>query len=224
MNRRAESDASLFAITPGRGDAGELVEKIAALAAGGLQRLLLREKQLSRTARAALAQRVALVCERHHVQLWISEEVPLAIEVGAAGVQLSERSPSPLKVREQVSGLALGVSLHEPLSRSPEELAICAHAFLGPLFATPGKPTGAPLGMAGFARVAARLPPSLPLFALGGITLATLPALTAAGIARIAAIRFFFDAGDPTAVVREALHMLEGRASGAAARVVEPPS
>ena len=187
----------LFAITPGlRADAPAaaleaLSEAPANVAARGATKLLLREKELAEATRSRLARELAQGCRAARLELWISEDVELALAVGAAGVQLSERSPSPLVVRARVrERLQLGVSLHRPVSRSHAELVACDHAFLGPLYATPSKPDVAPLGIEGFRELASRLP--IPAYAVGGIGERELAELAAAGVRRVAAIRMFF--------------------------------
>lgn len=199
----------LFAISPGRGDRLELLDKLPALAAGGLQRFLLREKQLSPAARLALAGPVCAACRELGVECWIAEDVSLAIAVQAEGVHLSEASPSPRWLAHRNRDLALGVSLHEPLSRTFEEVAACRHAFLGPLFPTPSKPDANLLPLATFVKRCGELP--IPLFALGGIGETQLEELAAAGIHRVAAIRLFFEARDPEAAVRRARERLVPR-------------
>ncbi|MBM4016503.1 MAG: thiamine phosphate synthase, partial [Planctomycetes bacterium] len=148
------------------------------------------------------------------VELWVSEDVALARALGATGVHLAERSPPPATFA--ATGLALGVSLHRPVSRGVADLALCRHAFLAPLFRTPSKPESAPLRPDGFLALAAGLPPALRCFALGGITVERLPELARHGIRHVAAIRLFFDAGDPArvaAVVRERLAPAAGGAA-----------
>src|SRR5688500_15587613 len=112
----------LVAITPGlRADVGsvaidELLGAPAQVAARGATKLLLREKELAEATRARLARALAQGCRAAGLEFWISEDVDLALAVGAAGVQLSERSPSPLAVRARVrERLRLGVSLHRPV-------------------------------------------------------------------------------------------------------------
>ena len=202
MGGRADASGAvdLFAITPGRGDGQELREKIEALARGGVTKLLLREKQLDASARATLGEIVAEACRTAGVELWVSDDVGLARRLGAHGVHLSEQSPPPSRLAAQAGPIAFGLSLHRPVSRPTEEIARCRHAFVAPLFATPSKAGVAPLGLAGFAEVAATLP--LPTFALGGIELAHATMLAQAGIRRVAAIRLFFDARDPEAAAR----------------------
>jgi thiamine-phosphate pyrophosphorylase len=69
---------------------------------------------------------------------------------------------------------------------------------LGPVFSSPGK--GPPIGL-GVLEEAAR--ETMPVLALGGITLENARACMDAGAAGIAAIRLFEQAGSIVAVVRE---------------------
>jgi thiamine-phosphate diphosphorylase len=180
-----------FAVTPGRGDRDELLAALAGLTERGVKKLLLREKSLAPAGRRALAEALAPACRARSIELWISEDAELAAQVGAAGVHLSERSPSPARVRERLpASLGLGVSLHAPIARTAAELALCRHAFLGPLFATPDKPDAEPLGIVRFREITNGL--RLPVHAIGGIGAAELPTLLDAGVRRIAAIRLFF--------------------------------
>jgi thiamine-phosphate diphosphorylase len=209
--RPPDREPELFAISPGRGDRAELQRVLPQLAAGGLRRFLLREKQLDGAARAKLAGTLAPLCRSLGLELWIAEDFELAQAVGAAGVQLSERSPPPSEVAKATGGsLRLGVSLHADLSRPGEELVHCEHAFLAPVFSPQKEPGRRPLGADGFACLAAGLP--LPVFALGGIGLDHLPLLAARGVSRVAAIRLCFGGGDPRAAVERARALLAPRA------------
>jgi thiamine-phosphate pyrophosphorylase len=208
--RAPEPAADLFAISPGRGDADELEQKLPRLAEGGLRRFLLREKQLAPERRDALARRLAPLCRTLGLELWIAEEAEVAAAVGATGVQLSERSPPPSAIEAKWGArLRRGLSIHGDLARPRAELARCDHLFLAPLFPTPSKPGAATLGADGFACLAAGLP--APAFALGGIERDHLPLLAARGVTRVAAIRLFFDAADPRRAVEEARALLRPR-------------
>lgn len=213
-SRTPERSVDLFAISPGRGDRDELERKLPLLAEGGLKRFLLREKELSTQRRGDLARDIAQLCGSLGLELWISEEAELAAGIGAAGVHLSERSPPPSAIVAKFGArLRVGLSIHADLARPREELASCDHLFLAPVFATPAKPRSRPLGGDGFACLAAGLP--RPAFALGGIGLDHLPLLAARGVTRVAAIRLFFDAGDPRRAVEEARTLLRPAADGA---------
>jgi thiamine-phosphate pyrophosphorylase len=213
-SRAPERSADLFAISPGRGDRDELERKLPRLAEGGLRRFLLREKELPAARRGEFARRLAPLCGSLGLELWIAEEAELAAEVGASGVQLSERSPPPSEVVARFGPkLRVGLSIHGDLARPPGELARCGHLFLAPVFPTPSKPGAKPLGADGFACLAAGLP--APAFALGGIGLDHLPLLAARGVTRVAAIRLFFDADDPRRAVEEARALLRPAPDGA---------
>lgn len=201
--RTPDRHPDLFAISPGRGDADELLTKLPRLAEGGLRRFLLREKQLPAEQRGALARQIARLASALGLELWIAEDAELAAAVGATGVHLSERSPPPSSIRAQHGArLRIGLSIHADLARPRTELGACDHLMLAPVFPTPAKPGAATLGADGFACLAAGLAP--PTFALGGIDLDHLPLLAARGVTRVAAIRLFFDAPDPRRAVEEA--------------------
>ncbi len=193
MGRAADAGETVdrFAVTPGRADRAEILAALPRLATLGVTKLLLRERSASREERRKLAEALLPKCRRAAIALWISDDVELAASLPAAGVQLSEAAPSPRVVRARLpASIALGVSLHEPISRSADELAVCDHAFLGPVFPTPSKRDARPLGIAGFLRLAATV--SLPVYAIGGIGAAELRQLEQAGVRRVAAIRLFF--------------------------------
>jgi thiamine-phosphate diphosphorylase len=191
---------SWIAITPGRGDWGELREKIPALAAGGIERFLLREKQSSAVQRRSLADKVNSLCVGLGVECWLVEDAELVAALGASGVHLSESSPAPSEVRRHFPDLALSVALHRPLSRSAQDLAECRHAYLSPVFQTPSKPGVVELGVDGFADLQASL--ALPVYALGGINAHRATELRRAGVRFAAAMRLFFDADQPEEVAR----------------------
>jgi thiamine-phosphate diphosphorylase len=194
----ARRKLDLFAVTPGRGDLEELLEALPRLVARGATKLLLREKTLAPARRRQLAGVLVPACRERGLEPWISEDVELALAVGAAGVHLSERSPSPLAVRARLPPeMGVGVSLHRPIARSREELLACRHAFLGPVFATPGKPDAAPLSIDGFLNLAADLP--LPVYPIGGIGESELEQLAVASVRRAAAVRLFFPPRDERA-------------------------
>jgi thiamine-phosphate pyrophosphorylase len=75
------------------------------------------------------------------------------------------------------------------------------YLFFGPIFSTPSKAAfGAPQGLERFAEVCRAV--SIPVLAIGGITLANASACLAAGASGIAAIRLFQDARDMSSLVQ----------------------
>jgi len=96
----------------------------------------------------------------------------------------------------------LGVSCHSPEGAKAAARDGASYVFFGPIFATPSKAAfGQPQGAARLAEVC--LSVSIPVLAIGGITLENAAVCIKAGAAGIAAIRLFQDAPDATATVKE---------------------
>jgi thiamine-phosphate pyrophosphorylase len=75
------------------------------------------------------------------------------------------------------------------------------YIFFGPVFATPSKAAfGLPQGLERLADVCTSV--TVPVLAIGGITIANVASCFSAGASGIAAIRLFQDSADPASVVR----------------------
>jgi len=129
---------------------------------------------------------------------------------GAAGVHVGQDDLRPADARRIVgAGGIVGFSTH-----TGEQLdAGCAepvdYLAIGPVFATGTKTDhAAPVGVDGVARAASRAARAgLPLVAIGGITLATAPAVIEAGAGAVAVIADLI-AGDPASRIRDFLKAL----------------
>ncbi len=113
------------------------------------------------------------------------------------------------RIRERLSERIFGVSC------GTEEEARFAHRAgadymgVGCVFATTSKSdAGAPIGIAGLRRVAAAAP--LPVAAIGGITLETLPDVRGTGVAMAAVISAIAAAGDPGAAAAALVRVWNG--------------
>jgi thiamine-phosphate pyrophosphorylase len=96
----------------------------------------------------------------------------------------------------------LGVSCHSLQGAKSAADNGADYIFFGPIFATPSKfGLGQPQGIARLAEVCSTV--SIPVLAIGGITLGNAAACIAAGAAGIAAIRLFQDALHPAEIVKE---------------------
>lgn len=125
-------------------------------------------------------------------KLLINDRFDIALACGADGVHLpSHRPPASTYRRIAPTGFLFSVACHsvEDVQRAASEGA--DYAVLAPIFPTPGK--GPPLGLDTLRR-ATRV--SIPVLALGGVTLDNAGSCFAAGAAGIAAIRLFQDADD----------------------------
>jgi thiamine-phosphate diphosphorylase len=172
-------------------DAGQaggraLVELVAEAISGGARAVLLREKHLSREARADLASSLHAQLEAVGGVLLVGSDPSLP----AHGVHLAAVDPLP-----GVAQPCYGRSCH---SRDDVERAAaegCSYATLSPVFASPSKPGYGPaLGAAAFGAL------PLPTWALGGVDATNAAECLVNGATGVAVMGAIMRAADPAAV------------------------
>jgi len=134
----------------------------------GLRLLQIREKNWSRPDIKDLAIRSVKLAHAAGARVLLNEDIALAQEVGANGVQLTGAQLAACKKRPDVELCA--ASCH-----SAEELKLAADleldfALLSPVLPTRSHPGAAHLGWDAFAKLASSS--SIPVYALGGLQLA----------------------------------------------------
>lgn len=139
----------------------------------------------------------------------VNDRVDLARLSNAAGVHVGQDDLPPGAARALLGDLAIvGVSTH---SRDQIGAALqqpSTYIAVGPVFGTRTKDTGyAAVGLE-LVTAAARLVRDRPIVAIGGITLETAPAVTAAGATGVAVIGDLLTGGQPEARVRAFLRAL----------------
>jgi thiamine-phosphate pyrophosphorylase len=190
-----------------------LLLKIGAAAAACVDWIQIREKDLSardcglltREALRGLANSQA--SHAASVRILVNDRVDVALSEHAAGVHLGENS-LPLPEARRLAGshvqnrdFLIGVSCHSLEAAKTGASGGADYLFFGPVFATPSKAAhGPPQGLALLAQVCRAV--SIPVLAIGGVTVANASACLAAGASGIAAIRLFQDAPDMVALVQ----------------------
>jgi thiamine-phosphate pyrophosphorylase len=206
------ADFDLYLITdrrslpPGR----DLLATVRAALCGGVRAVQLREKDLSAAELFPLALALRQLTREFSAQLLINDRVDLALAVDADGVHLGHHS-LPIAGARQLLGdrRLIGVSTHHPDEVKAAATAGADFVTFGPVYATPSKLSyGPPLGLSSLAAVCADA--SLPVFALGGVTVARLPELRTAGCTHIALIGAILQAVDPEKATRELLRGMAG--------------
>ena len=200
---------------------GVLFEKIAAIVAAGVDWVQIREKDLPGRGLASLTRKA--VAHRSAVRIIVNDRLDVAIAEQAGGVHLGEaglpvadvakwvnRSESGVVVSDHGAasqfpvaasgGFLIGASCHSLDGAKAAVRDGADYIFFGPVFATPSKAKfGGPQGVEKLAAVCSAV--SIPVIAIGGITLENAVECIAAGAAGIAAIRLFQDAADPAGIV-----------------------
>jgi thiamine-phosphate pyrophosphorylase len=198
-----------------------LVAKIAAAIAAGVDWIQLREKDLSAKEYAKLTRAAVDLCSKSasnnpRTRILVNDRLDVAIAQNASGVHLGEQSV-PV---QQAKGLAnklrssssppflIGASCHSLNAAQSAATSGADYLIFGPIFETPSKTQfGPPQGLDRLAQICEAV--SIPVLAVGGITLHNAQSCLAAGAAGVAAIRLFQDPSPAAlpALVR-ALHAL----------------
>jgi thiamine-phosphate pyrophosphorylase len=200
----------LYYITDRKAFAGDeaerrsrLLQKIAEAARCGVDYIQLREKDLTARELESLAREAVAAVRRsaRRTRLLINSRTDVAIAAGADGVHLRSDDVSPADVREawkcgagaparETAGQhpIIGVSCHSVSDVTQAARNQADFAVFAPVFEKRDSGTSIPAGLSalkGVCRV------EIPVFALGGVTLANAQSCIDAGAAGIAAIRLF---------------------------------
>lgn len=141
--------------------------------------LIIREKYLTNDELLAFAESLVPIAERFHVPLILRGTPEIAKKLGIRQLQLSfpeaMRAPLPSGFDE------IGVSVHHIDEAIAAEAHGASRITYGHIFTSPCKPGLPPRGVAALDEIAQAC--RIPVFAIGGITLETLPFLLPTKIA-----------------------------------------
>jgi thiamine-phosphate pyrophosphorylase len=189
-----------------------LLRKIGAAAKAGVDWIQIREKDLSGKDCSSLTREALQRATKYSAskttptRILVNDRLDVALSQGGGGVHLGEKS-LPLAVAKRLvenrgerKDFLIGVSCHSLEAGRTAESDGADYLFFGPIFATPSKAAfGAPPGLARLAELCRAV--SIPVLAIGGITLANAADCLAAGASGVAAIRLFQDARDFSSLV-----------------------
>jgi thiamine-phosphate pyrophosphorylase len=190
-----------------------LLQKIEAAAASGVNWIQIREKDLSGKECAALTsealRRAAKqrTSKRGPARILVNDRLDVALSESAGGVHLGENSLPVEEARKLADfrtgprDFLIGVSCHSLEAATAAAEGGAHYIFFGPVFPTPSKASlGVPQGLRRLREVCRAV--SVPVVAIGGVTLDNAASCLSVGAAGIAAIRLFQDARDIASIVK----------------------
>jgi thiamine-phosphate pyrophosphorylase len=185
---------------------GDLFPSIQAAISAGIDWIQIREKDLPTRTLLELARKAVSCAAGKNSKILINDRLDVALASGAAGVHLGGESAPVADVARWCraghapDGFLVGASCHQlPEARAAERDG-AGYLFFGPVFATPSKLAfGPPQGIERLAAICRSV--TVPVLAIGGITMRNARDCVPAGAGGIAAIRLFQEAENLASIV-----------------------
>src|SRR4030095_15373626 len=174
-----------------------LVQRVAAVAAAGVNLVQVRERDMEARDLSRLVARCVTAVRNTRTRILVNDRLDVALTSGAHGVHLrGDSMPASGGGALAPIGFLVGRSVHTVAE------AVTAHAeggldylLFGAVFATASKPGQPPAGVQALADMVGATP--LPVLAVGGISSDTAPLLAGTGCAGYAAIGWFTESHFP---------------------------
>ncbi|MDQ1646841.1 MAG: thiamine-phosphate pyrophosphorylase [Cryptosporangiaceae bacterium] len=215
-DRQARLAASrLYLCTDARERQGDLPGFLDSALAGGVDVVQLRQKGLEARQELAYLEVFADACARHGALLAVNDRADLALAAGADILHLGQ-DDLPVAIARTILGqeVLIGRSTHSlQQAQSAATEADASYFCTGPCWPTPTKPGRSAPGL-GLVSWAAEQSFTRPWFAIGGINLARLDEVIAAGAERVVVVRAITDADDPGAAAAAIKSRLTRRPAG----------
>ena len=174
---------------------------------GGADLIQLRGKKESVEALTHLAEKLHRLTSSAGVPLIINDHPEIARDVALEGLHLGQDDLAIAAAREIIGrDCWIGKSTHSLAQATAAVAEGPDYIGFGPLFATPTKPDYAPIGIDEIRRVHELV--QLPIFCIGGIKVANLPAVLAAGAKRVVIVSGLLQSDDVAGATRAAKALL----------------
>jgi len=189
--------------TPDSPEFSQLLTLINAAVDTEIPLIQIREKALSARVLYELTRLAVEIAQDSSTKVLVNDRFDVALAAGADGVQLTAQSLPTAVVRSETSDrFLIGVSTHSPGEAEAAQAGGADFILFGPVFQTESKRQfGRPQGLNKLAEVVEAVE-SLPVIAIGGISLENVSRCLQHGAAGVAAIGLLKDSNNLAATVR----------------------
>lgn len=179
----------------------DFLSQLERVAAAGVDKVILREKDLPEPAYKALAASALELCRRHEVACVLHNFPQTAKELGARALHLPLPRLRKLPPQEREGFPLLGTSCHSLEDVLEAAKLGCSYVTLGHIFPTGCKPGLPPRGVEFLTQVCQASP--LPVYAIGGIGPENVAQVKQAGTVGACVMSGLMTATDPARLVRQ---------------------
>ncbi len=221
--REAIRTAGVYLVTEESLSAGRRSEAIVEAALeGGCRLVQIREKEGAARRAWEIATAARDLTRRYGALLIVNDRIDLALAVGADGVHVGQ-DDLPLDVARRLLGpdAIVGLSITDASQLTAEDAAAADYLGVGAVFPTGSKLDATLTGLELLAH--SRASSSLPIVAIGGVTIENAPLVAAAGADGVAVISAITQAADPAAATRALLASFRAQATAASTPAHEVP-
>ena len=193
----------IYALTDARLSCGRTLETVvSALLGAGVKIIQYREKHMKSGEMLEECRLMRRLTREAGACFIVDDHVDLAILAEADGVHIGQED-FPLPAVRQLVGpkMCIGLSTHSPEQALGGFREGADYIGFGPLFPTDTKPGRQAIGLEHIAGMQAQLPEDFPVFCIGGINQATLPAVLDAGARRAVIVSWLLTHPDITGTV-----------------------
>lgn len=200
----------LYAITDDFLLQGRLLAAMEAALLGGCRVVQYRSKDADSRRQLEEAAGLLALCKQYGAQLLVNDNVQLALAVGAHGVHLGQDDMPIAEAREQLGETAvIGITCHDSLALARDaQRAGADYVAFGRFFPSGTKQSAPPANLQVLTQ--ARQVLTIPVVAIGGITLDNAPSVLAAGADMLAVVGDLFNAADITSQARAYGDLFQG--------------
>jgi thiamine-phosphate pyrophosphorylase len=195
----------LYAVTDRAWLKGQtLTEQVEACLQGGATFIQLREKELDEDAFLTEAMEIKALCEKFDVPFVINDNIGIAASCNADGVHVGQSDMSAKAARERLGAdKIIGVSVQTVSQAIKAELEGADYLGVGAVFSTSTKQDADTVTIGTLSDICKSV--SIPVVAIGGISVHNILKLKGTGIAGVAVVSALFAQPDILAAARELL-------------------